>query len=76
MIIESLTTLLSHCHHGVVADQAGNKWQGTGPQVLDYSRHESACQSLLESPAGRRVLGFISVGDDDVGDPLLNEANV
>lgn len=27
----SLTTLLSHCNHGVVADQAGNEGQCTGP---------------------------------------------
>lgn len=70
-----LTTLLGHGHHGVMADQAGDERQRAGPQVLYHGRHERPRQSLLKSPAGRRVLSFVAVRDDDIGDPLISEAN-
>lgn len=73
---QSLTALLSHGDHGVMANQAGDEGQRAGPQVLYHSRHKRPSQGLFKCPAGRRVLGFIAVRDDDIGDPLLNKANV
>ena len=70
----SLTTLLGHGHHGVVADEAGHEGQRAGPEVLDHGRHEGPGQSLLKGPAGGGVLGLVAVGDDHVGDPLLSKA--
>lgn len=69
-----LTALLSHGHHGVVADQAGHEGQGAGPQVLDDGRHEGAGQGLLERLPSRGVLGLVAVRDDHAGDGLLREA--
>jgi hypothetical protein len=57
----TLTTLLGHRHHGIVADQAGHKGQSTGPQVLDDSRHERPRQSLLKRLPSRSVLRFVAV---------------
>lgn len=71
----SLTALLSHGDHGVMANQAGHEGQRAGPQVLYHGRHECPSQGLFESSAGRRVLRFVAVRDDDIGDPLLGEAN-
>ncbi len=72
---QSHTTLLSHSDHGIMANQAGYEGQRTGPQVLYHSRHECPSQGLFKSSAGRRVLCFVAVRDDDIGDPLLSEAN-
>lgn len=72
---QSLTTLLSHSDHGVMANQAGDEGQRAGPQVLYHGRHECPSQGLFKRSAGRRVLCFVAVRDDDVGDPLLSEAN-
>lgn len=70
----SLTTLLGHRHHGVVADEAGHEGQGAGPQVLDDGRHEGPSQGLLEGAARGRVLGLVAVRDDHGGDQLLCKA--
>lgn len=58
-----------------MADQAGHEGQRAGPQVLYHGGHEGPRQGLLERPAGRRVLCFVAVRDDDIRDPLLGEAN-
>lgn len=71
----SLTTLLSHSNHSIVANQAGYKGQRAGSQVLYHSRHECPGEGLFKSSAGRCVLCFVAVRDDDIGDPLLCEAN-
>lgn len=72
---KSLTTLLSHSNHSVMANQAGYEGQRTGPQVLYHSRHECSSEGLFKSSAGRCVLCFVAVRDDDIGNPLLSEAN-
>lgn len=59
--VPALTALLSHGHHGVVADQAGHEGQRAGPQVLDDGRHKGPGQGLLERLAGRGVLGLVAV---------------
>ena len=56
-----LTTLLGHCYHGVVADQAGHKGQGTGSQVFDDCRHECPSQSLFKCFPGWSVLCFVAM---------------
>lgn len=71
----SLTALLGHRDHGIMANQAGYEGQRAGPQVLYHSRHECPSQGLFKRSAGRRVLCFVAVRDDDIGDPLLSEAN-
>lgn len=73
-ISPKLTTLLGHCYHGVVADQAGHKGQGTGSQVFDDCRHECSSQSLFKCLPGWSVLCFVAVRYDDIGNGLFCKA--
>lgn len=57
----SLTTLLGDRHHCVVADQAGHKGQGAGPQIFNDCRHECPGQGLLERLPGWGVLRFVAM---------------
>lgn len=69
-----LTTLLGHRYHGVVADQAGHKGQGTGSQVFDDCRHECPSQSLFKRLPCWSVLSFVAVRYDDTGNGLFCKA--
>lgn len=71
----SLTALLSHSDHGIVANKTGYEGQRTGPQVLYHRRHECPSQGLFKSSSGRCVLRFVAMRDDDIGNPLLSETN-
>lgn len=69
-----LTALLGNCHHCVVANQAGYKGQGTGPEVFNDSGHERPGQSLLKRLPSWSVLSFVAMWYDDTGYGLFCKA--